>query len=174
MAGLTKEQFSQIILLGEEKRVDRGNRDFQFRPVLPTYVPSGFHIELFEAVSKPGAIGRGGWLGYTLIYVNQSSQCFDITVDTSQTGGPPDRHEELEVTSKALGDVTLAYTGFDKGYQTSYISFLHLPVILRGNDTKYFFTSPNGDRNQFKKECTRIDLKEAIRIVENLEFVKTN
>jgi hypothetical protein len=168
---LTKEQLQQIDDLRQEERVDRLDEKSTFRPILPNYVPEGFQIDLFEVISKPGKIHGGGWQGYSIIYINQTSQCFDLTVDTSQSGGPPEKHEEIKVVSKALGEVKLAYTDFDKGYKTAEIGFNPLPISLNNQNTRYYFTSPTRDLGKSSKECKRIDLKDAVKIVENLSFL---
>ena len=178
LSGLKREQFNQINNLRKESRTDSQNRKFVFRPILPTYIPEGFKVEKFEVISRPGIIHREGWQGYTIIYASKNSQCFSIAVDISRSGGPPEQHEEVKVMSQALGEVTLAYTDFDKGYNTSYITLNLLPISLRHKITKYFFTSPNMDLGQYpyinlgQYSCNRISLKDAISIVENLVFLE--
>jgi hypothetical protein len=168
LSGLTQDQFNQINELRKEVRVDRSGKDFKFRAVLPKYIPDEFKLDFFEVVSRPGTINRGGWQGYTLVYVNEQKQCFDLTVDTSQIGGPPEKHEELKIISEAFGEVTLEYTDFDKGSSNSYVKLGRIPDDLNYQSTKYFFDSPTGDRQKYPKDCKRIDLQIAVKIAENL------
>jgi hypothetical protein len=168
LSGLTQDQFNQINNLRKEVRVDRLGEDFRFRAILPTYIPDGFKLDFYEVVSRPGVINRGGWQGYTLVYLNEQKQCFDLTVDTSQIGGPPERHEEIKVISQAFGEVILDYTDFDKGYSNSYVKLGRIPDHLNDKRTKYFFDSPTGDRQKYPKDCKKIDLQIAVKIVENL------
>jgi hypothetical protein len=168
LSGLTQDQFNQINSLRKEVRVDRSGKDFKFRAILPKYIPDGFKLDFFEVRSSPGTINRGGWQGYTLVYVNEQKQCFDLTVDTSQIGGPPEKHEEIKIISEAFGEVTLEYTDFDKGYSNSYVKLGRIPDYLNYQSTKYFFDSPTDDRQKYPKDCKKIDLQIAVKIAENL------
>jgi hypothetical protein len=169
LSRLTQEQFDQINNLRKEARIDRQGKDFKFRAILPKYIPDEFKLDSFNVTSKPGAINRGGWQGYNLIYSNQYNQCFALTVDTSQIGGPPEKHEEIKVNSEALGEVTLDYTDFDKGYSYAYIKLGRIPDNLNYQSTKYYFYSHAGSYPRDNpKECKRIDLQIAAKIVENL------
>jgi hypothetical protein len=175
-AKLTSEQAAQLSsIVGEGK-------DFKTQDVvvLPTDVPDGFKVAHFAAWKQTVANSpefSGGH--YEVLYENSRGACFTINGGVIQPIGDQPTHYErvLSLLSPALGSVDVGITGFDRAATRSFLGFTQsMNRITRGRN-EYLFESPPGSIQkagggfQVISGCSRIDKKDAIRIVQSFQFL---
>lgn len=141
-------------------------KNAEFRVILPSYIPSGFLVDsLYVNVLKED---EHIIMYYTVTYRNSQNLCFIVNGYHGPSGDGPRETKKIEVISPALGKVIIEYTDFDRLNSPAYISmwgFLDEPP------SHYYFESTNNTPNN--DNCKPIkNLKEAIKIVESLDFVE--
>ena len=173
-AQLTSEQAAQLSsIVGEGK-------DFKTQDVvvLPIDVPNGFKVAHFAAWKQnhPSPNFTGGH--YEVLYENSRGACFTINGGVIQPiGDHPTQYERvLSLLSPAFGSIEVGITGFDRASTKSFLGFTQsMNRITRGRN-EYLFESPPGSIQDGKgyqviSGCSRIDEKDAIRIVQSFQFL---
>ena len=174
-AKLTTQQVAEL------KSTVGSGKDFKTQEVviLPTDVPQGYKITHFVAWKQrfPSPRFYGGH--YSIVYQNDRGACFTIDGGIAQPiGDEPTRYEEiLGLSSPALGSVAIGVTEGDyASKRKSFLGFTEsMNRIFRGRN-EYSFQSPTLDIYSDKgyhtvNRCSRIDKKDAIRIVQSLQFL---
>ncbi|HLO86187.1 MAG TPA: hypothetical protein VK203_14420 [Nostocaceae cyanobacterium] len=161
-AKLTTAQIEQLVSLDQNN-----SKGVSARIVLPTYIPTGFHVDIFR-VSDDTRYGIGA--RYDILYRNSSNSCFSISGGFAlPTGGSPADYKTVEVSSPALGKIILVYLEFERTNQTSFIAFQNNQVVkyrLHG----YSFYSP-APYDIARQNCSSISLQEAIKIVGSFQYL---
>ena len=174
-AKLTPQQVSEL-----EKVVGGGNNfKTQDVVVIPTYVPEGFKVAHFAAwkqtlTNSPRFSGGH----YEILYEDATGSCFTINGGVTQPiGDPPTKYERIvSLSSPALGDVDIGIIGFDRTRSNSFLGFTKSMNRINRGRNEYLFESPPGSIQtgsgfQPISGCKRIDEKEAIHIVQSLQFL---
>jgi len=174
-ARLTPEQVDQL-----DTKVGTGN-DFAKGSVvvIPTYVPDDFQIVDFRVSSYDFRrfFGRKALNNYKqdfagiydISYASAEGYCFSITGGAMTPVGdsPSNFSKIIKLATPALGDVEIGYDVFDKGDEIRSIG-LHYYKIGRGsNEYQFSFTNSSSGR----ATCKIMKLKDAIRIVQSLQFM---
>ena len=173
-ARLSSQQASELKdIVGIEK-------DFQIYPVvvLPTDVPDGFKVAHFAVWKQkhPSARYQGGH--YEVLYENDRGNCFTINGGVIQPlGDPPITYERiLNLSSPALGNVEIGITGSDRAKTKSFLGFTNSMNRINRGRNEYLFESPPGSIQtgtgyQPISGCSRMDEKDAIRVVQSMQFI---
>ncbi|QYO62058.1 protein-L-isoaspartate(D-aspartate) O-methyltransferase [Leptolyngbya sp. 7M] len=144
--------------------IDQNNyKNIPVKIVLPTYVPDGFKVEEV-AVNDDKRFGPS----YSIIYFDENNNCFEVSGASGGFGAGAEDFEILTVNSKALGNVELGYTQFDQVKNQPRIGFnqFTVPGVIP-SDQQYSFWSPGTVNSQ----CNAIELQEAAKIVESLDYL---
>ncbi|HLO47332.1 MAG TPA: hypothetical protein VK203_14410 [Nostocaceae cyanobacterium] len=158
-AKLTPEQVNQLVSAGKNVHLENGKvKELQI--VVPTYIPPGFKLDKFEVIG-------GVYPYYEINYRNTNNGCFSFGAFTAPGAGSPGEYATVNATTPALGMVTIVYTDFDYYYNKPLVAFSYQSNIRDKEVGKYSFYSgsyPNSN-------CNAVSLKEAIKIVESLQFL---
>jgi predicted small lipoprotein YifL len=137
-----------------------------FKVVLPTYLPDGYQVRQFSATT----------IEYELKYCNFDNQCFSIRADNGQWGDGLTNFSRVEVSSLALGDVTLEYIKADDLSASSFATFRK--DILRKDGTKMMSYSMGSlcEKLSEKRVCSKsqLSLPDAVKIVKSLQYANSN
>lgn len=159
-AKLTPEQVNQLVSAGKNVHLENGKvKDLQI--VVPTYIPPGFKLDKFE-------VSGGAYPYYDIEYRNTNNGCFSFGAFTAPGAGSAGEYTTVNVTTPALGMVTIVYTDFDDYYNKPLVAFSSYEANIRDKEVgKYGFYS-GSYRNS---NCNAVSLKEAIRIIKSLQFL---
>ena len=155
--------------------IGNNNRDkIDFKVVLPTYLPDGYQIHDFMAANHPQ-----NSISYNIIYRNSNKRCFTLGADNGQWGDGPSGLSTVEVSSPALGKITLEHTDFDK-LNGSFFSHFRKD-ILRANSARKMMTYSMGTMASIRENphvpkfsrCKgELRLNDAIKIVKSLQYLE--
>ncbi|PSR17813.1 hypothetical protein C8255_10675 [filamentous cyanobacterium CCP3] len=176
------ESLIQIAQIGQEDtkaliqldgaRVDATElRKDIFEVILPGYIPDGY--ELRQVLVQNGdkyQTEAGAYTtlaGYSLTYRDANNHCFTVGAYIPPSGAPVEI-ENIEVYSPALGNLLLTYAEFDE--YTGQAKIQLDAITGQPDGYVYEFTSP-GYRDEQNELCKTINLQEAIKIVESMDFI---
>lgn len=170
-AKLTSEQADEL------KKIVGGGKDFksQHVVVVPTDIPDGFKVTRFATLKQehPSPRFQGGH--YTIVYKNAQNACFEIDggVIVPVGDGPYKFEKSLNLFSPALGAVEIGITSYDRFFSTGRIGFTESSHRVSRGKNEYTFVSPSFHSGQpgINNGCTRMDEKDAVRIVKSLQFM---
>jgi hypothetical protein len=146
-----------------------GGKKGIFKVILPGYIPQGYSLHsLTFRKTKPNQKGFYGALhSYQVNYKNANGQCFSVGAYIPPAGLPTGV-KLIDVYSPALGNLVLISSEFDSDINQSRISLD--PLKNQSGGYVYDFSSPSySSKNQ---QCKTINLQEAIKIVESLDYLK--
>jgi hypothetical protein len=165
--GLNLQQIKKLKAL-----IGNNNRDkIDFKVILPTYLPNGYRVHQLRAVNNAQYS-----ISYEVIYRNSDNECFTLRADNGQWGDGLSGLSRINVSSSALGVITLEHTDFDRLSSSSFVSFRK--DILRANSTRtmmsYSMVSirDNHYLPEFSGCKAELRLNEAVKIVESLRYLK--
>jgi hypothetical protein len=186
-SGLTPKQSNKLIsAIGRSKDFNKNNVI-----VLPTNLPPGYVVDELSVVDKIDVVGANSTLNkkagyYSIVYKNPYGACFVISGgEITPKGATADKYEEVSnIQSPALGSIKLGLTDAFKEDGSKSIVFAEaMGLHLKGRN-EYDFRSPflggfthaeNKDqyhesRRKFK-DCKMMNLQDAKKVVESLQFI---
>jgi len=172
---LTSAQVQELISLNSKVK----GSEVKVKFLVPTYIPSGFKIDIFRSWYQQygSSIFRGP--RYTIIYRSLRNSCFEISGGVIQPiGDEPTKYESIvNVSSSTIGKVSIGYTDFDRENGRSYLGFIQSMNRINIGKNEYTFGSPVYEvfspQNGYKaiNKCSRISVQEAVKIVESLKYL---
>lgn len=162
---LNNTQLKDLISINNKNNPNQ----FDFKVIVPTYIPNGFKINNFFFSSESNSVT--GWgIQYGISYINPTTNsCFDLFVYYSlPIGDGPTGYDTLEVNSLALGKVVIEYTDYDfEGNSNIEMKHSVQRQSKKGQETQWytFFSPVNGE------DCQAINLKESIKIIQSFQFL---
>jgi hypothetical protein len=159
-AQLTPNQVQVLVAISHQYNLDR-----PFRIIVPTYIPDGFKVDDDISTTRDET---GRWGGtpnaidsYTLGYHNpDNSSGFSISASSGGWGDDVIYYEKVKVYSKALGIVVLSETASEHSQNSHSISFFGSRILRNGRGYDF--------------HAQGISMKEAINIVESLQYMKSS
>jgi hypothetical protein len=159
-AKLTPEQIERLISVQSET----------LKAIVPTYIPSGFEVELIDIEIIPRSNRGLGGRSYKIIYRDANGLCFKVTGYTYTSGGDPNVYKTIDVVSPLFGKTTLKYLNFERNTDRIISMGPQFPLNVKGMQFNFYSTfytpamAPNcSDRV--------ISLQEAKKIVESLQYL---
>jgi hypothetical protein len=157
-AKLTSEQINQLLSIQQK----------QFKVIVPTYIPSGFKVEKFNANKNPAKNHNT----YEIVYRNPNGLCFKVSGKSYPYGGDPGIYETIDFTSPLFGKKDIHYFDSDQESDFQVITLAAIPPG-RFEETRFEFTSTS-NTSYMAPNCSKqlISLQTVKEILKSLQYLK--
>lgn len=160
LAKLNDSQVQELLSMNRNNQ-----RNINFKPIVPTYVPEGFEIRNVSVEDD-----RRWGPSYGILYKNNNNFCFSIGGESGGFGDGPRDYQPIEVISPALGKVILEYTENHRDRTQSSLGTSLVYGGVLGSQQAYGLGS-GPPRRVGDQECRSISIQEAVKIVESLQYL---
>ena len=124
----------------------------KLKAIVPTYIPPGFEVKKLDA-RKESYVHY-----YRIEYGDSNKSQFSISSSCCFCGDEPLGYKEVEVSSRKLGKIIVAYTYFDNDINKSDIVCATGILFNKNTGREYSFYS-------------NLNIREAVKIVESLQYL---
>lgn len=166
-AKLNSTQAQQLISINNKVK----EHETKVLVVLPTYIPSGFRVNIFRVEYQHHPDPRFTGPRYEIVYRNSSNSCFIIGGGPVTPAGdaPIEYNTITEISSPAFGKVSLGYTDFDRYIGHGHLGFTESGYRIFKNENEYIFASPIEMFHPIN--CRMIGVQEAVKIVNSFQVL---
>jgi Domain of unknown function (DUF4367) len=154
-AKLTTQEVQKLMSLEKSNLVLKDKlkmEKLKLKAIVPTYIPPGFEVKKLDASKE----SYGHFYG--IEYRNSSDSHFSINTACCFCGDEPLGYKEVEVYSRKLGKIIVAYTYFDNDINKSDLVCATSILYNKNTGREYSFSG-------------NVNIKEAIKIVESLQYL---
>lgn len=155
-AKLTTQEVEKLVSLEKSDLVLKDKLKMErlkLKAIVPTYIPPGFKVKKLY----PWKDSNNSY--YRIEYSNSSDSRFEIASACCFCGDEPLGYKEIEVNSKKLGKIIVAYTYFDNDINKSHLVCATGILYNKNTNREYSFSTET------------INIREAIKIVESLQYL---
>ncbi|MEG3970918.1 hypothetical protein QUA00_25335 [Microcoleus sp. T2B6] len=155
-AKLTTQEVEKLVSLEKTDLVLKDKLKMEYlklKAIVPTYIPPGFKVKKLYAWKD----SNNSY--YRIEYSNSSDSRFEIASACCFCGDEPLGYKEIEVNSKKLGKIIVAYTYFDNDINQSHLVCATGILYNKNTNREYYFSTET------------VNITEAIKIVESLQYL---
>ncbi len=153
-AKLTTQEVEKLMSLEKSDLVLKDKLKMEqskVKAIVPTYIPPGFKVKKINT-------SKHSYSHYGIEYGDSSDSNFRIATGCCFCGDEPLGYKEVQVSSRKLGKIIVAYTYFDNDINKSDLVCATGILYNKNTGREYFFSG-------------NVNIREAVKIVESLQYL---